>query len=178
MDKSELRRLKSEQINALSEDYISFSDEAITNKVLSLPEYREAKTVFLYYSVCREVSTLKIAEDALNTGKTVAFPVCSGEGVMRFAQVFDLKSLKAGRFGIPEPPEGAPTLVPDEKTIMIVPCLCADKNNDRLGHGAGYYDRYLSKSKCFTVCLCRKKLLEDIIPVQPSDVRMSFVITE
>ena len=177
MDKAELRRLKSEQINALSEDYISFSDEAITNKVLSLPEYRRAKTVFLYYSVGREVSTLKIMQDAFASGKTVALPVCEDEGRMRFVQLRDINSLKAGRFGIPEP-DGDAVLVPDEETVMIVPCLCADKNNDRLGHGAGYYDRYLSRFRCFTVCLCRKKLLEDKIPAQPSDVRMSIVITE
>lgn len=154
------------------------SDEAITRKLLALPEYKSAKTVFLYYSVGREVSTLGIMHDAVNSGKRLGLPVCSGAGEMHFAEVSDVSRLRPGRFGIPEPEDDAPELVPDEETIMILPCLCADSDRNRLGHGAGYYDRYLSKNRCLTVCLCRKELIEDKIPAEKTDIKPDIVLSE
>ena len=33
-------------------------------------------------------------------------------------------------------------IVPD---VMLVPLLAFDKNNNRLGYGGGFYDRYLNR---------------------------------
>ena len=97
---------------------------------------------------------------------------------MSFRLVSDLSKLRSGKFGIPEPVPDAPELAPQAGDIVIVPALCCDENGDRLGHGAGYYDRYLAEHDCFTVCLCRKRMLESFIPTEPTDVAVSLVLTE
>ncbi len=176
-EKRALRLLKTAQIESLGEDYIRESDEAILNKLLSLDEFRRAGTVFLYHSVGREVSTVKLIELLLREKRRTALPVSGAGGIMKFYPLESVSQLRQGRYGIPEPPE---TLVvrPDGGDIIIVPALCCDSKGHRLGHGAGYYDRYLAETSCFSVCLCRSALLEDSLPAAGTDIRVSMVLTD
>ncbi len=176
--KAELRKQKGEELASLPEDYIKSSDAKIAEKLFAMPEYAAAKRVFAYYSVGREVSTLEIIERTLLSGKQLALPVCEAKGIMHFVPVNSLNELKAGRYGIPEPDYNGEEVMPTADDIIIVPALCADKSNNRLGHGAGYYDRFLCKTECFSVCLCRAALLEDELPTEPTDFKVSAVITE
>lgn len=177
-DKHLLRTKKHGELETLPQSYIDKSDAAIEAKLLSLPEYLSAKRVFIYFSIGREVKTQGIISHALAAGKPVALPVCENGGKMSFRLVLDLSKLRSGKFGIPEPVPDAPELAPQAGDIVIVPALCCDENGDRLGHGAGYYDRYLAEHDCFTVCLCRKRMLESFIPTEPTDVAVSLVLTE
>lgn len=176
--KAQLRKKISDELAALPESYIESSNAQIAKKLFAMPEYAAAKRVFAYYSVGREVSTQGIIEHALSQGKQVALPVCESKGIMHFVLVHSLSELKKGRYGIPEPSEDGEAVTPNADDIIIVPALCADKSNNRLGHGAGYYDRYLAKAECFSVCLCRKRLLKDALPAEPTDYKVSAVITE
>lgn len=177
-DKKALRAQKRSELEALPQGYIDESNAAIEAKLLSLPEYIAAKRVFVYFSIGREVKTQGIISHALAAGKIAALPVCEADGKMSFRLVSDLSELRSGKFGIPEPVPDAPELAPQTGDIVIVPALCCDENGDRLGHGAGYYDRYLAEHACFTVCLCRKRMLESVIPTEPTDIAVSLVLTE
>ena len=177
-DKQSLRTKKCSELEALPQSYIDESNAAIEAKLLSLPEYIAAKRVFAYFSVGREVKTQGIISRALAAGKPVALPVCQDGGKMSFRLISDLSELCPGKFGIPEPAPDAPELTPQADDIMIVPALCCDEHGNRLGHGAGCYDRYLAKCNCFTVCLCRKRMLESAIPTEPTDIAVSLVLTE
>lgn len=176
--KAQLRKKIAEELAALPEGYIESSNEKIAEKLFKMPEYAAANRVFAYYSVGREVSTLAIIEHALSEGKQVALPVCESKGVMHFVLVHSLSELQKGKYGIPEPSEDGETVAPNADDIIIVPALCADKCNNRLGHGAGYYDRFLANTECFSVCLCRARLLKDVLPAEPTDIKVSAVITE
>ena len=177
-DKQSLRTKKRSELEALPQSYIDESNAAIEARLLSLPEYLDAKRVFSYFSVGREVKTQGIISRALTDGKQVALPVCETGGKMSFRLIQSLSELCPGKFGIPEPAPDAPELTPRAGDIMIVPALCCDEHGNRLGHGAGYYDRYLAQCDCFTVCLCRKRMLESVIPTEPTDIAVSLVLTE
>ncbi len=177
-DKAELRKLKKAQTAALDDEYIRLSDRRIAEKLIKMPEYQNASTVFAYYSVEREVDTQSIIDRVLKDGKVLALPRCEDNRSMSFRLVVSRDELKAGAFGIMEPSEKAPELVPAADDIIIVPALCCDEEGNRLGHGAGYYDRYLEKHGGITVCLCRKKLLEKEIPTEKTDIKVSKVLTE
>ena len=176
--KRELRQRKRTELDSLPEEYIAASNALIQARLLSLPEYISAKRVFVYCAVGREAATQEILSNALSAGKTVALPLCGEKSEMSFRQITALSELRAGKFGIPEPPPEAAELTPEQGDVMIVPALCCDEQGNRLGHGAGYYDRYLAGVSCFTVCLCRRKMLEGQIPEEATDVKVSLVLTE
>lgn len=175
--KRKIRIQKIRQAKSLTENYIHESDETILNKLLDLDELNNAGTVFLYHSVGREVSTTELIERLLKSGKRVALPVSGDDGAMEFYLLSSLSELTPGKFGIPEPPVTRP-VKPKADDVMIAPALCCDKLGRRLGHGAGYYDRYLARYKCFSICLCRRALLEDELPAEDTDIAVSLVLTD
>lgn len=175
--KRSLRREKERQTTSLLSEYIKESDRVIIEKLLNLRELKNAETVFLYYSVGREVSTASLIEKLLDEGRSVALPVCGNGGAMSFYPVIGKDTLCPGKFGIPEPPVTR-EVRPGAKDIIIVPALCCDRYGNRLGHGAGYYDRYLAQSEAFSVCLCRKALLEEKLPTEDTDIAVSLVLTD
>ena len=175
--KALLRARKKAELCRLEQSYIEQSNACIAQKLSELPEYKNAKTIFAYYSVGREVSTLSLIRAAIRDGRRVALPVSGDGGHMHFRLTDDLEGLVPGKFGIPEPDRGE-LVVPGKDDIIIVPALCCDKHNNRLGHGAGYYDRYLSEHRCFSVCLCRARLIDDRLPAEKTDACVSMVISD
>lgn len=78
---------------------------------------------------------------------------------MELRQITDLRQLSPGTFGIPEPPADAPVLPADAIDFAVLPCVTCNHLGQRLGHGGGYYDRFLSQYRGGTVLLCREQLI-------------------
>ena len=154
-------RMETKQVSMnLDPAYRAEASRSITKQVLDLPEWRNAETVMAYVSMAEEPDTKEIIRAAM-----VALPVS------------DLDSLEKGILGIPEPPaaEGTEAPAPD---LILVPCMCATPNGIRLGHGAGYYDRFLTGQKGMTVCLCFSRLLRSDLPAEETDIPVDLVITD
>ena len=179
--KQEKDRLRQELrllTRSLPDDYIEYSDREIEQKVLALDEWKQARKVCVYVSVGREPQTRGLIRAALDAGKTVAIPRTLGLGIMTAHVITSLDGLQPGPFGIPEPDGTSPMLLPETIDLMIVPCIAADRRGYRLGHGGGYYDRYLVQTRCPSVCLCRGRLLQTEIPHNSKDISIENVISE
>lgn len=162
----------------------------IRSKLIHTDAYRNAKTVMLYVSTGREVITSEILTTMLRHGKRVCLPKCidideAGNRIMdtptmearEFAPGYKLVT---GAYGIAEPGTDAPLVNPEELDLVVLPCVSCDIKGARLGHGAGYYDRYLRQTRedCKAFALCYERVLAEEIPTGPYDVKMDAVITE
>ena len=146
------------------------------SRLFDLPQWQRAKSIFCYVSVGNEPDTHEIIQEALLLGKTVSVPRTYKKGKMLAHVIFDMDCLLPGAHGIPEPPITAAVLeVPD---IAILPCLACDRQGNRLGHGGGYYDRYLSTVNCYSICLCPDELLFQEIPHGKSDFKPDMILTQ
>ena len=162
----------------LSPEYRQEASREITLKVLKLPSWKKAKTVMAFRSMPEEPDTQALLETALREGKTLLLPRCLDGQRMAALPVKGLAELRPGRMGIQEPPvpeEGTELPEPD---LVLVPCMAAAPNGIRLGHGAGYYDRFLEKHPVQTVCLCFRVLLRSDLPAEETDVPVDFVISD
>jgi 5-formyltetrahydrofolate cyclo-ligase len=177
-EKDRLRKALRDLAQSLPDVYIESSDRGIEQNVLALKQWKQARTVFIYLSIGREPRTRGLILSALADGKTVAVPRCLGNGEMEARVISSLDGLQPGPFGIPEPDHSSRLLPPQEIDLVVAPCVAADRHGYRLGHGGGYYDRYLANIQCPSVCLCRACLLQDELPYDSFDHPVGFVITE
>ncbi len=153
-------------------------DRAVTANIEALPEYAAAKTVFLFVGTPREISTGGLINDALAEGKTVAVPLCTGDGIMKLKIIQSLDELRSGSYGIREPEESAKDAAPEDIDFALIPCVSCSRSGERLGQGGGFYDRFLDKYKGPSAMVCREVLMSEYIPVEPHDHRIKVVVSE
>lgn len=177
-EKKELRRIVGRITAGLDERYLRNSQRAITKHLLAMPEYQTAQCLFCFAGIRREIDTRPILTDALANGKILCVPLCTAPGVMELRQITDLTQLQPGAYGIPEPPPESPVISADDVDLAILPCLTCNRSGQRLGHGGGYYDRFLSHYRGGTILLCRELLMREEIPVEPHDYPVPWVLSE
>lgn len=154
----------------------NFSRE-IEKKLFLLPEFREASAVLFFASFRSEISTLPMIRHALEAGKRVILPKVKGNELALF-EITDFDSdTAAGAWGIPEPLEANPVTIGDVD-LLIVPGLAFDESGNRLGYGAGFYDRMLPSYKKKTVALAFELQMVPKIPVSPHDIPIQKIVTE
>ena len=176
-EKQRIRRETQRIAGGLSAEYRAEASRAIAGQVLAMPSWKSAKTVMAYVSLPNEPDTRLLMETALAEGKTLLLPRCTDRTRMEAVPVEDLSSLVPGLLGIPEPPpeNERSARQPD---LILVPCVAAAPGGVRLGHGAGYYDRFLAGCTGETVCLCFRALLRADLPAEDTDVPVHRVITD
>ncbi len=155
-------------------------DSRIRETFLHSTSYTKSSVILTYVSTPIEVDTLAIIETALNDGKRVACPRCvDGTRRMEFYYIDSLTELSPGTFGVPEPEANPWRLYQEEShPICIVPGLAFDRWGYRLGYGKGYYDRFLSGYKGWTVGLCYSSCVEYKLPHGRYDRAVDRLITE
>lgn len=150
-------------------------DNLIYQKVINNKDILSSKTLLIYISINSEVDTIKIINYFLNT-KNIAVPKIIDNN-MFFCYVTNLNDLTPGKYNIPEPTNE--NIVTDfDNAICIVPGICYDKENYRVGYGKGYYDRFLSKNKIKTIGLCYKECMIEKIDNDKYDYKIDEVITD
>ena len=174
--KRALRKEIRARVNALSDEYRAAAGEQIQGKVLGSEEYRKAGSVLAYIAMPTEPDTRRIMERALRDGKRVYVPKCVSKTEMIAVRIKGFDDLRPGAYGIPEPVDCSETAGPGEIGLILVPCVSASADGKRLGHGAGYYDRFLAESGADTLCLCFREAMTDAIPTDENDVRVHRVI--
>ena len=172
--RAEIRRREA----ALPEEYLKASGAAICERLWELPEFQKAGTVFVFVGCGAEIDTSDLIERMLSAGKRVLVPRCEAKGIMHAYEIKSLSELSPGSYGIPEPSGGAKKADPAEIGFCIVPCLSCDREGYRLGHGGGYYDRYLEQVHVPRTVICRERLMLDSVPHEAHDLRMNLVVTE
>ncbi len=176
--KQQLRRDAAERISSLPEGYLQEAGLTIARRIAALPEYARAGTVLAFAGTDREIDTLPLLRRVLADGKRLALPLCTGPGRMEARLVSDLARLRPGAYGIPAPPPEADLLPPGDIDLVVVPCVACDRTGRRLGHGGGYYDRWLAAYPGPAVLACPQALVLDAIPQGPLDAAVPLVVTE
>ena len=179
MTKNELRLLRRKARSELGQKRKKEWDTAILERILSLAEFKRAKTLLLYAPTAGEVNVLPLLSVARNHGKTVAFPRCDPmTATISFFVLAKDQKLEPGAFGIYEPPAESLPCEFDENTLCIVPGLTFDPKGNRLGYGKGYYDRFLAEFPGVTCGVVYEEFMTDTLPIEEWDKPVQIIVTD
>ena len=145
-------------------------DREMTALILAHPSYQAAQTVATYLPMDHEFDSYGLIEAAQAAGKRVLVPKVVGPGQMVFLP-YDPSQLVESYFGVLEPRTGQAVDKADIDLIHV-PGVAFNDRGYRIGHGGGYYDRYLADYPGATISTIydfqRKEFSEENhdIPVQ------------
>lgn len=157
------------------------ADSAILAHIIALPAYRTARRVALFFAFDGEPDLSSLIR--FDRRKTFFAPVLAG-GEMQFAAIGPHSDLEPNFYGIAEP-RPIELIDPRALDLVLTPLVAFDRSGNRIGVGAGYYDR------CFSFLRNRRHwlkprllgtayTLQRIDPVEPNpwDVPLWGAITE
>ena len=135
----------------------------------------------LFVSLASEIDTTPVAADAWNAARRVAVPRAHMEDrSMEAVLVSDFaRDMRKTRIGVLEP-SGDTCLVPEEIDLVMVPGLGFGPAGQRIGRGAGFYDRFLAnpRLRAITCGYGFEAQVCDAIPMGPADTYLQMLVTE
>ena len=182
MTKGQLRIRLLRLLKQQEEDDRRRDSEAIRRKVFRLTAFRRATTICCYVALPYEVQTWRMIEEMLKQGKRVVVPVVQRRAKrLMLCEVRDpANELARGAFGVWEPTARARRPIPvRDVDFVLVPGLAFDRRGHRLGHGHGYFDRFLARvpKTTTTIGLAFRFQLLDRLPIAAYDHAVQTVLT-
>lgn len=149
------------------------------------PAIATARTILAYGALPSEISLDPFITAALSAGKRIAIPLIDwGTKSMDPVEITNLADdLETGRYDIRVPRAGLTRVQPDQIEVILLPGLAFDRAGNRLGRGAGFYDRFISAlhqggHRPTLIGVCHDAQIVDRVPTEPHDHRVDRVITE
>jgi 5-formyltetrahydrofolate cyclo-ligase len=145
--------------------------DMFSQKLLDLIAGLEAKSVGCYISFGTEPGTAPFIDRAKSTGLVIACPKMLEDGSMIFVE--HTEKTQTSKLGFIEP-TGRQISNLD---VLVMPALAVDASGQRLGRGAGYFDRYLEIHSAKTVALVYDWEFVESLPTESHDKAVDYLIT-
>jgi len=176
--KAALRERAKEARLLLSPSQIAEYSRSITERLLDILD--GFTTVMVYAAKAPEVETSGLIADLNRRGVRVVVPIIEREThTLRLSYLPDPSVLVPSTFNVPEPIGHELPARPEEIEAVVIPMLAFDAEGNRLGYGAGYYDRFLCRyphpQKIGIAFSCQQA---ESIPTDQNDVKMDWIVTE
>ena len=174
--RNEIKTFRNNMPQNIKKEY----DDAIAENLLNSVTYKNADAILCYMSTSIEVNTEKIILSALKDGKEVALPRCIPDTrLMDFVIIKSLDDLEKGSFGVLEPKKSiTDIIIPNAKSLCIIPALMYDVYGYRLGYGGGYYDRFLCNFSGTTLGIIYEENITNILQHGKYDVPVNQIVCE
>ncbi|MBN8679549.1 MAG: 5-formyltetrahydrofolate cyclo-ligase [Chitinophagales bacterium] len=149
-------------------------DQAICQQLWTWTLEHEPKVVHTYLPMGDEVDVRPFIQQALQAGITIVAPKSLKGRQLENLILRSLDELEPGIFGTSHPAGGQ--VYTGAYDLFVVPGLAFDALGNRVGYGAGYYDKFLlTQSKGYKVGVCYPFQMVSALPTEPHDVPLDAV---
>jgi 5-formyltetrahydrofolate cyclo-ligase len=173
MDRSALRK----EVRMRRQTFVSehFSDIPVHEHLW--PILARATMIGAYRSMGSEVSVDAIIEECAARGHATSLPRVEGHSaMMSFRRWAPVDPLNTAAYGFVQPVAEAEIVEPD---VVLTPLIAFDRSMNRLGQGAGHYDRYFSKyPNALRVGIAWSVQEEKLLDAAEWDVPLDAIMTE
>jgi 5-formyltetrahydrofolate cyclo-ligase len=163
----------------LSPADIASRSQAVCARLAAENAYISARRIGAYYPFLGEVDVLPQLAAAQAEGREVYLPRLMDGGSLSFAR-WSGEPLEKGPRGVLQPAAGGAVAELAELDLVIVPGLAFDRARQRLGLGAGFYDRTLGAAprRPHTIGVAYNFQLVEEVPADAWDVPLDVVVAE
>ena len=177
MTKQEQRVIALAARRAMRPEERAAASAEICGRLASLPALRAARTVLSYMALDNEADLSALHDELRDRGVRLVFPVSLPHGML---EAWEPGGGTLGPYGIREPDrERSQPVAPEDIDLVIAPCVAFDEHRRRLGHGAGYYDRYLPRcSAAVVIAAAFESQKLPAVVCGAHDLPMDAVVTE
>jgi len=174
----------------------------VSQRLFASEAYKTARTICVFLSMPGEFDTRSIVEDIFRTNRKCYVPRVESTVDMKMLQAFSLEDIAhfpLNKYSIPEPPGASANRTELESSstrddamqsldidLFLVPGVAFDSECHRLGHGKGYYDRYLNEMELRLrnrgrqmpplIGLAFSEQMVGSVPVEPHDRQLDDVL--
>lgn len=149
------------------------SEELSAQLLKFVSSFKEGKIIGAFYPL--EDETLWFINWDVNKAN-LAFPRIDSNSMKFFQSTLDeLKDWSDNGISFKAPPVGNPVVTPD---VLLIPGRAFDDKGNRLGRGKGFFDKYLADFSGLKIGICFDFQVIEVIPLEPHDLPMDFVVTE
>ena len=180
-----LRREMRRRRRALSATQRRNAARALSDRLAASRWFLNSRTIAVYLSNDGEVDLLPLVERAWLMGKRTFLPRLFGPKLW-FLPFHPQTMLAGNRFSIPEPVEPARRRIrPMFLDLVLFPLVAFDSGGNRLGMGAGFYDRTFEAARRRSVWPGPKRIgvayeiqRVDALPAAEWDVPLDAIVTD
>ena len=165
----------------LDKEWIRLQSHQMAEQLYRWPFYQRAAVIMLFLSMDDEPQMVHIIKQTWQQGKTVCVPHMRQQfGLMDAAKIDSMDDLVRGRFNLMVPDPTQLNLVdPRSIDIIIVPAVAYDYDGNRLGMGAGYYDRFIPRApQAILMGAIWSSQVVDRLPVGQYDQPVNYLLME
>ena len=187
--KLNLRKKIKTIIAQLSAEEKQRQSRIVFEKLRSLKQFQESKRVSSYLSTNDEINTVPILKHMFEMKKEVFIPRYNGKQ-MEMVKLFsmnDYENLPVTKWNIKQPRFNEPrenALETGGLDLILLPGVAFSLSGKRLGHGMGYYDKFLDlclkkqQKRPHLIAVAFNEQLREDIPTTENDVLLDLILTE
>jgi len=169
-NKIELRLFAKKQRQNLNINSIS---KSILVKIKTLDVFISAKNIMLFYPLENEINLLPLLK---TEDKNFFLPRMTENKSLECCPFSLEDELIEKKFCVKEPLTKACSKC--DVDLIIAPALCVDYKGNRLGYGAGFYDRFFEDINCTKIVPISDTLILENIPTDAFDKKIDIIISE
>lgn len=167
--------------NMLSQTEVKRASDAACKQLIQLEAFKQAHTFAAYLALGQEIDPMGVIQTGLQKSKQVYAPVVT-QTQLRFAPYTEGCAIKTNNFGIKEPdcsPQNYKAI--SLLDLVVIPLVAFDQQGNRIGMGAGYYDRALAncqKHSPIKIGFAYDWQCTSGIQPQAWDIPMDYIVTD
>ncbi len=180
MNKIQLRKEMISRRKLLPNEFVQKASSEIFCKLKGSKLLDMFENVFVYSDFQNEVKTNEIINYLTSIKRAVYLPKCNTkELTMTPVRIYESTDYSLNKYGIIEPNAQADLSCQNAIDCVIVPGIVFDTKGNRIGFGAGYYDKFFSQNKNTTkIALAYDFQIIEDIENDEHDIAMDVIFTE
>ncbi|XP_057664766.1 5-formyltetrahydrofolate cyclo-ligase isoform X1 [Diorhabda carinulata] len=184
--KAIVRKRMEEKLASLSLQEKQKQSKIVREKLFQLDAFKNSKNVSIFLSMNSEIDTEPIVRKIFDSNKRCFVPRYNKK-IMEMVELYsmeDWSTLPVTKWNIKQPSfeDGRINALDTGLDLIILPGVAFTREGDRLGHGGGYYDKFLDvickeqPIPPILIALAFEEQVLDSLPTEKNDYKVDKVL--